>query len=103
MSGEAFIALIGCMSGLVASFHIHTHLPPHLSHPSHLPPIPTCAPQMFGYTRGELEKQNIKVLMPQPFSGQHDQFLANHVTTGQVRGAGGSREGMEEGSEGGSP
>lgn len=40
---------------------------------------------MFGYQRGDLEKRNIKMLMPQPFSGRHDQFLANYQNTGKAK------------------
>lgn len=35
--------------------------------------------------RGDLEKRNIKMLMPQPFSGRHDQFLANYQNTGKAK------------------
>ncbi len=35
--------------------------------------------------RGELEKKNVRMLMPQPFSGRHDQFLMNYVTTGKAK------------------
>eukprot|EP00775_Hariotina_reticulata_P007054 gene7054-7268_t len=37
---------------------------------------------MFGYGKGELEGKNVSVLMPQPFSSHHNQFLQRFVTTG---------------------
>jgi hypothetical protein len=36
------------------------------------------------YKKGELEGKNIKILMPQPFSGRHDQYLRNYLSTGGV-------------------
>jgi len=40
---------------------------------------------MFGYGRGELDGKNISVLMPQPFSGRHDSYLSNYLTTGVAK------------------
>lgn len=40
---------------------------------------------MFGYVRGELEKKNVKILMPQPFSGRHDGFMRNYMTSGKAK------------------
>jgi hypothetical protein len=40
---------------------------------------------IFGYTRGKLDGKNVSILMPQPFSGKHDGFLHNYLSTGQAK------------------
>ncbi|GAX73194.1 hypothetical protein CEUSTIGMA_g647.t1 [Chlamydomonas eustigma] len=40
---------------------------------------------LFGYNRGELEKKNVRMLMPQPFSSRHDTFLKNYAITGKAK------------------
>ena len=40
--------------------------------------------RMFGYRAGELDGCNVNVLMPAPFSGKHNQFLVNYITTGAM-------------------
>lgn len=40
---------------------------------------------LFGYTKTELEGANISMLMPQPFSGRHNSYLARYVSTGEPR------------------
>ncbi len=37
-----------------------------------------------GYSQKELTGQNVKVLIPRPFSDQHDQYVMKHVTTGKA-------------------
>jgi PAS domain S-box-containing protein len=39
--------------------------------------------QSFGYKRGELDGKNVSCLMPQPFSGRHNTYLRNYITTGK--------------------
>eukprot|EP00668_Euglena_longa_P025873 GGOE01032352.1.p1 GENE.GGOE01032352.1~~GGOE01032352.1.p1 ORF type:complete len:860 (-),score=216.86 GGOE01032352.1:1321-3900(-) len=46
----------------------------------------------FGYTAEELLHQNVRVLMPKPYSVQHDYFLRKHVETGKCCVLGKSRE-----------
>lgn len=41
--------------------------------------------RMFGYSRGELIGQNVKILMPSPYHDQHDGYLARYRSTGQKR------------------
>lgn len=46
----------------------------------------------FGYERDRILHENIRVLMPNPYSQQHDQFLRNHLTTGRRAVLGMTRE-----------
>eukprot|EP00668_Euglena_longa_P016641 GGOE01020929.1.p1 GENE.GGOE01020929.1~~GGOE01020929.1.p1 ORF type:complete len:864 (-),score=233.07 GGOE01020929.1:458-3007(-) len=46
----------------------------------------------FGYTADELLQQNIRVLMPKPYSVQHDHFVRKCLDTGHCRILGRSRE-----------
>ncbi len=43
------------------------------------------AEKMFGYTSAELLGQNIKLLMPKPYSDEHDGYLQRFHETGQER------------------
>ncbi len=48
---------------------------------------------MFGYSKDELVGENIRMLMPEPFSRQHDSYLAEHMRTGIKKEIwGGARE-----------
>ncbi len=40
---------------------------------------------MFGYAETELEGQNIKILMPRPYSDEHDRYIANYLNTDKTK------------------
>jgi PAS domain S-box-containing protein len=42
------------------------------------------AVQLLGYKKGELEGKNVSCIMPQPFSGRHNGYLRNYITTGAL-------------------
>uniref|UniRef100_UPI00313817EC putative bifunctional diguanylate cyclase/phosphodiesterase n=1 Tax=Ferrovibrio terrae TaxID=2594003 RepID=UPI00313817EC len=44
----------------------------------------TCA-TIFGYPPGELNGQNVKVLMPEPFRSGHDSYIRNYMTTKRAK------------------
>ncbi len=48
--------------------------------------------QMFGYTEGEMQGRNVRMLMPGPFRDEHGEYLANYRRTGERKIIGARRE-----------
>lgn len=56
--------------------------------------------RMFGYQRGEIIGQNIRMLMPQPYRDRHDGYVSNYLQTGEKRIIGIGREALAQRKDG---
>ncbi len=56
--------------------------------------------RLFGYQRGEIIGQNIRMLMPQPYRDRHDGYVANYLKTGERRIIGIGREAVAQRKDG---
>jgi PAS domain S-box-containing protein len=50
------------------------------------------AHHLFGYPDGDLPGQNVKLLMPQPYAGEHDGYIKRYIETGHAHIIGIGRE-----------
>lgn len=63
-----------------------------INHKGQIELFNAAAQRMFGYISAEVVGQNVKMLMPEPYQHEHDQYLDNYMQTKQARIIGSGRE-----------
>ena len=54
--------------------------------------INPAAAKLFGYAKEEVQDQNVKMLMPEPYQAHHDGYMSHYITTGKKKIIGIGRE-----------
>jgi two-component system sensor kinase FixL len=63
-----------------------------IDHRGRIEQFSAAAQRIFGYEADEILGQNVRVLMPAPFHGDHDRYMDNYQATGEARIIGIGRE-----------
>jgi two-component system sensor kinase FixL len=63
-----------------------------IDHRGRIEQFSAAAQRIFGYEADEILGQNVRVLMPAPFHGEHDRYMDNYQATGEARIIGIGRE-----------
>ena len=63
-----------------------------INHKGEIELFNAAAQGLFGYEASEVVGQNVKMLMPEPYQHEHDQYLDNYMQTKQARIIGTGRE-----------
>ncbi len=63
-----------------------------IDHGGRIEQFSLAAERIFGYEQGEILGQNVHVLMPEPYHGEHDRYMDRYQATGEARIIGIGRE-----------